>query len=132
MRQFSESEMKFILDNELCRIATTTNNIPHVIPVCYIYKNNKIFFATDYKTKKYNNLKKNKAVSLVIDQYDKSDGNKGIHIEGIAEIIERGSEFQNLFKIFYDKFDWVKNDPWSEGEAPFIQIQIIKKISWGL
>ena len=132
MRQFSESEMKFILDNELCRIATATKNIPHVIPVCYIYKNNKIFFATDYKTKKYKNLMKNKAVSLVIDQYDKVDGNKGIHIEGIADIIERGREFKDLFKIFYDKFDWVKNDPWSEGEAPFIQIQIIKKVSWGL
>ncbi len=132
MGQFSEMELKFILDNEICRIATVANSIPHVIPVCYIYKNDKIFFATDYKTKKYKNLVKNKVISLVIDHYDKLKGNKGIQIEGIADIIEKGSEFKDLFKIFYDKFEWVKKDPWSEGDAPFIQIQIIKKVSWGL
>ena len=132
MRQFSESEMKFILDNELCGIATATNNIPHVIPVCYIYKNNKIFFATDYKTKKYQNLIKNKRISLIIDLYDKKNGNKGIHIDGIASIIERGEGFKDLFKIFHNKFEWVKQDPWDEGEAPFIKVQIIKKVSWGL
>ena len=42
MEPFSEIELKFILDNEICRIATAKNNIPHVVPVCYIYKNNNI------------------------------------------------------------------------------------------
>jgi hypothetical protein len=78
MGQFAEMELKLILDNEICRIANATNNIPHVIPVCYIYKNNKIFFSTDYNTKKYKNLVKNKIIFLVIDQYDKLNGNKGI------------------------------------------------------
>ena len=76
MEPFSEKELKFILDNEVCRIATAKDNIPHVVPVCYIYKNNNIFFATDYKTKKYQNLIKNKRISLIIDLYDKKKGIK--------------------------------------------------------
>ena len=132
MESFSEKELRFILDNEICRIATAKNNIPHVVPVCYIYKDNNIFFATDYKTKKYKNLTENKRISLIIDLYDKKNGNKGIRIYGIASIIERGEDFKDLFKIFHDKFEWVKQDPWNEGEAPFIKIQIIKKVSWGL
>lgn len=132
MESFSEKELRFILDNEICRIATAKNNIPHVVPVCYIYKDNNIFFATDYKTKKYRNLTENKRISLIIDLYDKKNGNKGIRIDGIASIIERGEDFKDLFKIFHDKFEWVKQDPWNEGEAPFIKIQIIKKVSWGL
>jgi nitroimidazol reductase NimA-like FMN-containing flavoprotein (pyridoxamine 5'-phosphate oxidase superfamily) len=51
MQPFSGIELKFILDNEISRIPTSKNNIPHVVPVCYIYKNNNIFFATNYKTK---------------------------------------------------------------------------------
>ena len=132
MKPFSGKELKFILNNEVCRIATAKDNIPHVVPVSYIYKNNNIFFATDYKTKKYQNLIKNKRISLIIDLYDKKNENKGIHIDGIASIIERGEEFKDLFKIFHNKFEWVKQDPWNEGEAPFIKIQIIKKVSWGL
>jgi nitroimidazol reductase NimA-like FMN-containing flavoprotein (pyridoxamine 5'-phosphate oxidase superfamily) len=132
MESFSEKELRFILDNEICRIATAKNNIPHVVPVCYIYKDNNIFFATDYKTKKYQNLTENKRISLIIDLYDKKNGNKGIRIDGIASIIERGEDFKDLFKIFHDKFEWVKQDSWNEGEAPFIKIQIIKKVSWGL
>ena len=132
MDPFSEIELKFILDNEICRIATARNNIPHVVPVCYIYKNNNIFFATDYKTKKYQNLMINKRISVIIDLYDKKNGNKGIHIDGIASLIEKGKDFKDLFGLFYNKFEWVRLDPWNEGEAPFVKIQIIKKVSWGL
>lgn len=132
MEPFSEIELKFILDNEICRIATAKNNIPHVVPVCYIYKNNNIFFATDYKTKKYQNLIINKRVSIIIDLYDKKNGNKGIHIDGIASLIERGKDFKDLFALFHNKFEWVRLDPWNEGQAPFVKIQIIKKVSWGL
>ena len=57
MKFFSQKESKFIIDNEICRIATAKNNIPHVIPVCYIYNNGDIFFATDYTTQTFHNLK---------------------------------------------------------------------------
>lgn len=132
MESFSERELKFISDNEICRIATAKNNIPHVVPVCYIFRNKNIFFATDYKTKKYRNLLKNKRISIIIDLYDKKTGNKGIYIDGIATIIDRGNDFKDLFEIFHNKFEWVRREPWNEGEAPFIKIQTIKKISWGL
>ncbi|HEU4481414.1 MAG TPA: pyridoxamine 5'-phosphate oxidase family protein [Nitrososphaeraceae archaeon] len=132
MKFFSQKETKFIIDNEICRIATAKNNIPHVIPVCYSYNNGDIFFATDYTTQTFHNLKENNRISLIIDIYDKKEGNKGIYINGIATIIDSGKEFVNLLKIFYNKFEWVKKDPWSEKEAPFIQIQPTKKISWGI
>lgn len=132
MKFFSQKETKFIIDNEICRIATAKNNIPHVIPVCYSYNNGDIFFATDYTTQTFHNLKENNRISLIIDIYDKKEGNKGIYINGIATIIDSGKEFVNLFKIFYNKFEWVKKDPWSEKEAPFIQILPTKKISWGI
>ena len=132
MKFFSQKETKFIIDNEICRIATAKNNIPHVIPVCYSYNNGDIFFATDYTTQTFHNLKENNRISLIIDIYDKKEGNKGIYINGIATIIDSGKEFVNLLKIFYNKFEWVKKDPWSEKEAPFTQIQPTKKISWGI
>ena len=48
---------------------------------------------------------------------------KKIHIDGIASIIERGKEFKELFTMFHNKFEWVRMDPWNEGETPFVKIQ---------
>ncbi len=119
--------MEFINKHELCRLATSYNDKPHVVPVCYIFMNNCFYIATDYNTKKFKNIKKNRNVALIIDEYKP---NKGIMIEGIAEIIEHGDEFKTIYKKFYDKFVWVKKDPWNEYEAPFIKIIPIKKVSW--
>ena len=53
-------------------------------------------------------------------------------IQGQVKIIESGKEFTEFYEMFYEKFQWVKNDPWKENEAPFLQIIPKTHISWGL
>jgi nitroimidazol reductase NimA-like FMN-containing flavoprotein (pyridoxamine 5'-phosphate oxidase superfamily) len=129
---FSKSEEKFLLENEACRVSTSHNDVPHIAPVTYIYQKNYLFFATDYKTQKYKNLKVNNRIAAAIDVYNTSIENKAIIVQGTANIIEKGREFRDLYQRFYKKFEWVRKDPWNEGEAPFIKIKTINKISWGL
>jgi uncharacterized protein len=130
--KFSDKEIQFLLNNEVCRVATVSpGNIPHVVPVSYIFTDNLFFFATDYNTRKYKNLKKNKNVALVIDIYD-STNNRAVAIQGTGEFIERGEDFKKMYDIFYRKFEWVRQEPWSEGEAPFVAVKSFRKISWGL
>ncbi|MGH9926059.1 MAG: pyridoxamine 5'-phosphate oxidase family protein, partial [Nitrososphaeraceae archaeon] len=116
----SQKERKFLLENEACRIATSHDDTPHVVPVAYTYEKGYIIFVTDYGTRKYRNLKVNRNVSIVVDVYDPSGENKAIVIQGKAVIIERGKEFIRLYKIFDKKFEWVRKNPWKEGEAPFV------------
>jgi nitroimidazol reductase NimA-like FMN-containing flavoprotein (pyridoxamine 5'-phosphate oxidase superfamily) len=129
---FSKSEEKFLLENEVCRISTSHNDVPHIVPVTYIYQKNSLFFATDYETQKYKNLKVNNRIAAAIDVYNSSIENKAVVVQGTAKIIEMGREFRDLYQRFYRKFEWVRKDPWNEGEAPFIKIKTINKISWGL
>jgi nitroimidazol reductase NimA-like FMN-containing flavoprotein (pyridoxamine 5'-phosphate oxidase superfamily) len=130
--KFSKNEEKFLLENEVCRIATSHNDIPHIAPVAYIYKDGFFFIATDYNTRKYNNIQVNGNTALSVDIYGSSVENKAIVIQGNAHIIERGEEFKRLYRIFYDKFEWVRNDPWKEGEAPFLKINPFNKVTWGM
>jgi nitroimidazol reductase NimA-like FMN-containing flavoprotein (pyridoxamine 5'-phosphate oxidase superfamily) len=52
--KFSDKEIQFLLNNEVCRVATVSpGNIPRVVPVSYIFTDNLFFFATDYNTRKY-------------------------------------------------------------------------------
>jgi uncharacterized protein len=128
---FSRAERDFLNSNEACRIATCHDGISHVVPVSYVFEHGSFFIATDYETKKYDNIKHNKRVALVIDIYS-SVGNSAVCMQGTAEIIEKGEEFARLYKIFHDRFEWVRRDPWEEGEAPFLKVTPTNKVSWGL
>ena len=64
--KFTREEEKFLSENELCRVSTSHNDIPHVAPVAYVYKNEAFFFATDYTTRKYKNIKANNKVAISI------------------------------------------------------------------
>ena len=66
---FSRAERDFLRSNEACRIATCNDGIPHVVPVSYIFEDGSFLMATDYETKKYDNIKHNKRVALVVDIY---------------------------------------------------------------
>jgi len=128
---FSRAERDFLSSNEACRIATCHDGIPHVVPVSYVFEHGSFFIATDYETKNYDNIKHNKRAALVIDIYS-SVGNSAVCMQGTAEIIEKGKEFARLYKIFHDRFEWVRRDPWEEGEAPFLKVTPANKVSWGL
>jgi uncharacterized protein len=128
----TQKERKFLLENETCRVATSHNDIPHVVPVAYIFDKGNVIFVTDYGTRKYKNLEVNKNISAVVDVYDPSGENKAIVLQGKAVIIERGAEFRRLYRIFNRRFEWVRNNPWKEGEAPFVRVNTLNKVSWGL
>ena len=131
MIEFTKSEEEFLQSREEARIATSHADIPHVKPVSFIYHENIIFIATDYKTRTFKNVKINPRVSIVIDVYE-SGKHKAVCIQGKVEILEKGQEFIQIYKIFEKKFAWVRNEPWKENEAPFLKIIASNKISWGL
>ena len=130
--KFTKKEVSFLLENEVCRIATSHDDIPHVVPVNYLYENNFLYLAIDYNTKKYQNLQRNKRIAVTVDVYNSSLNNKAVVIQGLAELIESGDEFKRLYKIFEKRFEWVRNDPWHENEAPFVKVHPGNKVSWGL
>ena len=128
---FSQAERHFLKRNEACRIATCHDGIPHVVPVSYVFEDGSFFIATDYETKKYENIKHNNSVALVVDIYSSVE-NKAVCVQGTAEIIERGQEFARLYRMFHNRFEWVRRDSWKEGEAPFVKVTPRNKVSWGL
>lgn len=77
-------ELKFLKDHELCRLATASKDgRPHVVPVIYALDGEDIIVAIDYKTKKLKNLRENKKVALVVDEYRP---NRGLMVEGASSL----------------------------------------------
>jgi len=128
--KFSKKEIQFLKQNELCRFATASKKgEPHIVPVSYVFHEGFPYIVTDYGTKKLKNLKQNPHAAILVDT---AGTQKLLLISGSVAIIEKGEEYRNLYKIFYEKLDWVKRDPWKEGEAPFVRINPTFKAGWGL
>ncbi|MDE1769362.1 MAG: pyridoxamine 5'-phosphate oxidase family protein [Thaumarchaeota archaeon] len=131
MLKFTIKESEFLKENEGCRIATSQNDVPHIAPVSYHFEDGFFYFATDYDTKKYANLKNNNKIAISVDIYSPGK-HKAVVVQGSTAFIEKGPQFKKLYEIFYKKFAWVRDDPWKENEAPFVKITPKTKISWGL
>jgi len=128
--RFTDGELRFLNRNELCRLATISQDgSPHLVPVCYVFEDNLFYIVSDLETAKVRNIRRDNKVALLVDQYQP---NRAVFIRGEAEILTGGEEFQRISNLFYKKFAWARRDKWDEGEVALIKVKPLKKISWGL
>jgi nitroimidazol reductase NimA-like FMN-containing flavoprotein (pyridoxamine 5'-phosphate oxidase superfamily) len=128
MAVLKSRELGFLRAHEVCRLATASKKAkPHVVPVIYALEGENVVIAIDYGTKKLKNLRENKQVALVVDDYHP---NKGLMIEGECELLERGKEYVRLLQILFDKFAYYRNNPWGEGESPILKVRPTRAVFW--
>lgn len=121
-------QLSFLKAHELCRLATASKDgKPHVVPVVYALDGEDVIITVDYKTKKLKNVRENKKVALVVDEYRP---NRGLMVEGDCEVFERGKEYLRLLQILFDRFAFYRKNPWGEGESPILKIRPTKVVMW--
>ncbi|MFM7796457.1 MAG: pyridoxamine 5'-phosphate oxidase family protein, partial [Candidatus Nitrosotenuis sp.] len=92
---FSLQEKEFLSSMEESRFSTMGKKFPHVKPVSYVFLDNSIIIATDYKTKTFKNLKQNPMAAVSIDVYNPG-AHKAILVQGEIKIIDEGPEFKRI------------------------------------
>ncbi len=128
--KFTGGEVKFLEENEMCRFATASKKgEPHVVPVSFVWDEGLAYVVTDYGTKKLKNLRENPHAAVLVDR---PSTRPGILISGPVQLIEKGEEYRRIYKVFHSRLAWVRQDPWKEGEAPFVRMMPSFKVSWGL
>jgi len=128
MGVLTPKQLAFLRSHELCRLATASKeDKPHVVPVIYALDGENVVIAVDYGTKKLVNLRENRKVALVVDEFHP---NKGVMVEGECEILERGREYLRLLKILFDRFEYYRKNPWGEGESPILKVKPSKAVMW--
>jgi PPOX class probable F420-dependent enzyme len=128
MGVLTPKQLDFLRNHELCRLATASRDArPHVVPVIYALDGEDVIIAVDYGTKKLGNLRQNRRVALVVDDYHP---NHAVMLEGECKIIERGKEYLRLLQILFDRFETYRKHPWGEGESPILKVEPTKAVMW--
>jgi len=132
--QFSPTEAKYLEQQMVGRLATASKKgTPHLAPICYASNSEKIFIHTGRDSKKMRNIMENRRVAFAVDEYFSWEKNRGIIVQGVAEILEDGKTYELGRKLIYTKYPkWEQEYPIIEGKEVLLAITPEKVLSWGL
>jgi PPOX class probable F420-dependent enzyme len=126
---------KFIERERVVRVATIgRNGVPHVVPVCHVLENGKVYFATGKDSQKTKNLRTHPHAAVEVDLYSEDwDRLVGAMITGPATLIEGGPRFRKLRSLLYRKYpQYPEESPLEEGEVVMVEVVPHRLVSWGL
>lgn len=89
---------KFLKEQKVLRLATIdSSDMPHLVPVWYMYAGKKFYIGTNSKTQKAKNISKNNNVSFCVDVGVRSpiDGVMGT---GRAKILKQQNQVKKIAK----------------------------------
>ena len=119
----------------VCRVATTgAAGIPHVVPVCHVLADGKIYFASGNDGRKVLNLRANSRVALTVDLYSDAWVNlKGVMLQGTATLIEKGPRFRKIRALLYRKYPQYPDEAaLDESDSVIIEVTPTRVFSWGV
>jgi PPOX class probable F420-dependent enzyme len=133
----SASELQFIQHQRVAHLATADSaGRPHVVPVCFAYRDGRIYIAIDEKPKRslrlkrLRNIEENPQISIVFDSYAEDWSRLGwVMIRGTAAIIDGGQEHELAVAALLERYEQYRSMT-LEGR-PVISVTVERVSSWG-
>jgi PPOX class probable F420-dependent enzyme len=124
----------FLARERLCRVATVDKNgRPHVVSVCHVLVDGKIYFATETGSKKAWNLKANPRATILVDLYSEDWSIlRGVMVQGTSRLIRGGSPFRRIQKLLYQKYpQYPDQAALDESSDTIVEVTPAHVSSWG-
>lgn len=125
---------KLVARERVCRVATAgRRGATHVVPVCHVLADGKVYFGSEREAKKVQNLRANPQAAVTVDLYAEDWSNlKGVMIQGTAALIERGPRFRTIRRLLYEKYPQYPEEAALEEGDVIVEITPRHVFSWGL
>ena len=119
----------------VCRVATSgPNGMPHLVPVCQVVADGKIYFASGTDGRKVLNLRANPRIALTVDLYSDDWAHiKGVMVQGTTTLIEKGPRFRKIRALFYQKYPQYPGEAaLDESDSVIVEVTPTQVFSWGV
>jgi nitroimidazol reductase NimA-like FMN-containing flavoprotein (pyridoxamine 5'-phosphate oxidase superfamily) len=133
-RTLSAKEAAFMARERVCRVATVGDGVvPHLVPVCHVLLGGKLYFGSGDDGRKVLNLKFNPRIAATVDLYsDDWPSLKGVMVQGITTLIERGPRFQRVRRALYAKYpQYPKEAAISPADSVIVEVTPTHVFTWG-
>jgi len=118
----------------VCRVATANPaGMPHLVPVCQVVADGKIYFASGDGGRKALNLAASPQVAVTVDLYSDDWSNiKGVMVQGRATLHARGPRFRKIRALLYRKYPQYSRDAAiSESDSVVVEVAPVRVFTWG-
>jgi nitroimidazol reductase NimA-like FMN-containing flavoprotein (pyridoxamine 5'-phosphate oxidase superfamily) len=119
----------------IARVATAgPGGLPHVVPVCQVLVDGRVYFASGTEGRKVKNLEANPQVAVVVDVYSEAWGGlRGVMVQGRAALIPRGPRFRKIRRLLYEKYVQYPDDAAiDESDSVIVEVTPTHVFTWGL
>jgi uncharacterized protein len=126
---------KLIAAERVCRVATAGGSgAPHLVPVCSVLVDGKLYFASGRDAKKVKNLRANPKIAVTVDLYSEDWSNlKGVMLQGTTSIVEKGPRFRKIRSLLYEKYpQYPEESAIGERDSVIIEVTPTGVFSWGV
>ena len=126
---------KLVAWERVARVATASRaGVPHVVPVCHVLADGKLYFASDVGARKVLNLKANPRIAVTVDLYSDDWSNlKGVLLHGTTKLIEKGPRFRKIRRLLYAKYPQYPDEAaLEESEVVIVEVTPARVFSWGV
>lgn len=125
---------EFLALQRVVHIATVDGRgVPHVVPVCAVVRDNRVYFASGADARKVRNLRVNPHVTVVADDYTEAwTGLRGVMVVGRATLQARGAPFRRARRLLYAKYpQYATEAALEEGDSVVIEVTPTRVFAWG-
>jgi nitroimidazol reductase NimA-like FMN-containing flavoprotein (pyridoxamine 5'-phosphate oxidase superfamily) len=132
--KLKKSVAEMIQWERICRVATAgKGGMPHLVPVCHVLHNGKIYFASGDDGRKMKNLAENPRVTVTVDCYsDVWPALRGVMVQGTARLIGGGPRFRRIRALLYRKYpQYPREAALSESDSVVVEVTPVRVFSWG-
>ena len=136
-----QSVQRFINTHVVARLATAdSNGQPHVIPFCYVFDGERVYFVVDQKPKRQTgkpikrirNMLENPYAAIVIDDYDDDWTQLAyVLITGTTALVDNETEYDRLLVLLRERYPQYWGMELTFANNSMVRITPTKVHAWG-
>jgi nitroimidazol reductase NimA-like FMN-containing flavoprotein (pyridoxamine 5'-phosphate oxidase superfamily) len=106
---------------------------PHVVPVCAVVADGRLYFASGRRGRKIAHLRANPQIAVSADDYTEAwAGLRGVAVSGTARLHARNATFRRIRRLLYAKYPQYPTEA-ALGEADSVVVEVTPRrvFAWG-
>ncbi len=129
-----KAHLEFLGLQRIVHVATAdARGTPHVVPVCPVVADGRVYFASGATGRKIENLRANSRVAISADEYSEAwDGLRGLVVTGTARVHARDATFRRIRRRLYAKYpQYPTASAIGDRDSVVVEVTPTGVFSWG-
>lgn len=116
----------YLRDSRTATLATVgPSGRPHLVAMWYGYVDGAIWFETKAKSQKVTNLRRDDAISVLVEDGSTYDTLRGVELEGTGVVVDDADAIWDLGVDMWERY----NGPYSDEVKPMVEVMVRNRVA---